>query len=133
VALNIRYGEKEMAGGLSAGAGDPGRYNMPEADYWTPENRSNTDPAPWTSGMYPMLGSSDYYIRDVSFVRISTISLGYTFPSSIAKRIRAEQAKVYINISNPFVFTPYPGQDPQVLGTGYPAVTAFQFGVNLSF
>jgi TonB-linked SusC/RagA family outer membrane protein len=133
VALNIRYGEKEMAGALSAGAGDPGRYNMPEANYWTPENRSNTDPAPWTSGLYTMLGSSDYYIRDVSFVRISTISLGYTFPKSIVQKIRAEHAKVYININNPFVFTPYPGQDPQALGTGYPAVTAFQFGVNLGF
>jgi TonB-linked SusC/RagA family outer membrane protein len=136
VAVSIRQGEKEMAGALSAGAGDPGRYNMPEAEYWTPENRSNTDPAPWMSKdtrTYSVLGSSDYYIRDVSFVRISTISLGYTFPAALVQKIRAQHAKVYININNPFVFTPYPGQDPQALGTGYPAVTAFQLGLNLNF
>jgi TonB-linked SusC/RagA family outer membrane protein len=133
VALSVRWGEKEMAGALSAGAGDPGRYNMPEAAYWTPENRSNTDPAPWTSGLYPMLNASDYYIRDVSFVRISTISLGYTLPKALIQKIRAEHVKVYVNINNPFVFTPYPGQDPQALGAGYPSVTAFQLGLNLNF
>ena len=46
-----------------------------------------------------------------------------------------QQAKVYININNPFVFTPFDGQDPQV-GTdkkSYPSVTSYQLGVNLNF
>jgi TonB-linked SusC/RagA family outer membrane protein len=134
VALNARWGEKEIAGALSTGASEPGRYNMPVANYWTPENRSNTDPAPWaSSSRYSMLNASDYYLRDVSFVRISTISLGYTFPKALVQKVRAENVKVYVNINNPFVFTPYPGQDPQALGTGYPAVTAFQLGLNLNF
>ena len=44
-----------------------------------------------------------------------------------------ENAKVYININNPFVFTPFDGQDPQV-GTdkkSYPSVTSYQLGLHL--
>ena len=79
--------------------------------------------------------NSDYFVKDVSFVRISNLSLGYTLPKNFISKLKMGNAKVYININNPFVFTPFDGQDPQV-GTNkksYPAVTSYQLGVNLDF
>ncbi len=135
VSLYTRQGVKALSETHKQSNDDPVRYRGFSANYWTPENQSNSHPAPAIKGTYTELGNSDYFVKDVSFVRISNISLGYTLPQSFIQRFKMENAKVYININNPFVFTPFDGQDPQV-GTdkrSYPAVTSYQLGINLNF
>ena len=135
VSLYTRQGVKALSATHQQSNDDPVRYIGFSTNHWTPENRSNTDPAPAIKGTYTELGNSDYFVKDVSFVRVSNISLGYTLPQDFIRKFKMENAKVYININNPFVFTPYDGQDPQV-GTdkkSYPAVTSYQLGINLNF
>jgi TonB-linked SusC/RagA family outer membrane protein len=135
LSLYTRQGVKAYSDTHSLSNDDPVRYIGFSANHWTPENKSNSDPAPAIKGTYTEIGNSDYYIKDVSFVRISNISLGYTLPQNIIKKVRLENAKVYINVNNPYVWTPFDGQDPQV-GTSnkaYPAVTSYQLGVNINF
>jgi TonB-linked SusC/RagA family outer membrane protein len=135
IGFYTRQGVRALSNAHSQSNDDPVRYIGFSANYWTPENKSNSDPAPTIKGTYTEIGNSDYYIKDVSFVRISNISLGYTLPENFVKKFRSENAKVYINISNPYVWTPFDGQDPQA-GTSkssYPAVVSYQLGLNLNF
>ena len=74
-------------------------------------------------------------ITDVSFVKVRNISLGYTF-NNIPK-VGISQLRVYLNVTDPFVFTKYPGWDPQFSvatndGNG-PATINYQLGVNVKF
>ena len=117
MSMYTRQGVRALSDAHKQSSDDPVRYRGFRVNYWTPENRSNDYPAPAIKGTYTDFSNSDYFVKDVSFVRISNISLGY------------------ININNPFVFTPFDGQDPQV-GTdkkSYPSVTSYQLGVNLNF
>ncbi|WP_456086604.1 TonB-dependent receptor [Parabacteroides sp.] len=135
MSLNTRQGVKAVSETHKQSNDDPVRYIGFSGNYWSPENKSNEHPAPAIKGTYTELGNSDYFVKDVSFVRISNLSLGYTLPKNFISKLKMGNAKVYININNPFVFTPFDGQDPQV-GTNkksYPAVTSYQLGVNLDF
>ena len=135
MSLNTRQGVKAVSETHKQSNDDPVRYIGFSGNYWSPENKSNEHPAPAIKGTYTELGNTYYFVKDVSFVRISNLSLGYTLPKNFISKLKMENAKVYININNPFVFTPFDGQDPQV-GTNkksYPAVTSYQLGVNLDF
>jgi TonB-linked SusC/RagA family outer membrane protein len=135
VSLYTRQGVRANSGTHALSDDDPVRYIGFSANHWTPENKSNSDPAPAIKGTYTEIANSDYYIKDVSFVRLSNISLGYTVPLKFIRKFQMENAKVFININNPYVWTPFDGQDPQV-GTdraSYPAVTSYQLGLNLNF
>lgn len=135
LSMFTRQGVQAYSGAHRQSNFDPVRYIGFSTNYWTPENKSNTDPAPAIAGTYTEILNSNYYTKDVSFVRISNISLGYTLPQSFIKKFRMEKAKIYINVNNPYVWTPFDGQDPQV-GTderSYPAVSSYQLGINLNF
>ena len=134
LSLNTRQGEKEWSDVHRVSEDDPVRYAGFKGDFWTPENRSNSNPAPAVVGTYPDLRNSDYFVKDVSFIRLSNVSLGYTLPKKIVNKFSVQNAKVYVNVSNPYVWTKYKGQDPQVIDREkYPAVTSYQLGVNLNF
>lgn len=134
MSFNTRQGEKEWSDVHRVSYDDPVRYISFSGNYWTPENKSNSDPAPAVVGTYTDFSNSDYFVKDVSFVRLSNVSLGYNLPLGFIQKLRMEKAKVYVNISNPFVWTNYKGQDPQVIHRErYPAVTSYQLGINLNF
>jgi TonB-linked SusC/RagA family outer membrane protein len=57
--------------------------------------------------------SSDQYIFDGSFLRIQTIQLGYTLPSSLLRQAKINSLRLYVSLDNFFTFTKYPGMDPQ--------------------
>lgn len=135
LSMYTRQGVRALSDAHLQSNDDPVRYRGFKGNYWTPENKSNTRPAPAIKGTYTELSNSDYCVKDVSFVRVSNISLGYTLPKDFIQKFKMENAKIYININNPFVWTPFDGQDPQV-GTdkkSYPAVTSYQLGINLNF
>lgn len=75
-------------------------------------------------------GSGDFYLENASFIRIRDITLGYTIPNRKLRRLR-----IYCNIMNPFLITPYSGMDPETDSymASYPNQRTFNLGVNLSF
>jgi TonB-linked SusC/RagA family outer membrane protein len=75
---------------------------------------------------YNYLGS-DRFIEDGTYMRISNVSIGYNLSRDLAKRLRANSAKAYITIYNPYIFTNYTGQDPEV-GVNYKS--PFDIGVD---
>ena len=102
--------------------------------YWTPENRNNK---------YPAVGAQSYNTQVLglvsgTFLKIQNITLGYTLPERIARKLRMQSARAYVSVQNPFTFTAYRGSDPEVIGENvytqlslYPMT--FTFGLNLKF
>jgi len=56
---------------------------------------------------------SSYWVEDGSFVRIQNIRLGYNLPTTITNRMKVGGVKMYVNLENVYVFSDYPGYDPE--------------------
>ena len=112
-------------------------------------------------GIYPMWAtangestiaaneSNSGYIEDGSFLRMQTLTLGYTLPKSILNKIKFEKIRIYGQLANVFTITGYSGLDPQVrtddgsgnskdrnMGTDYGSYgmpRQFLLGVNVTF
>lgn len=77
---------------------------------------------------------SDFYLQDLSFLKIRNIQLGYTLPKSIVSRTSLERIRVYGSLENFFTFTSFRGFDPELGGTlGYPTMKNVVVGINVSF
>lgn len=83
-------------------------------------------------------------VEDASFLRLSNVSIGYTFPRQLVRRASILGLRLYATGSNLFVWTPYSGFDPEVstMGNGltpgvdygaYPRSRSFVFGLNITF
>lgn len=115
-------------------AWDNEHWNKLDLPYWTPENRNNK---------YPAVGAQSYNTQVLglvsgTFLKIQNITLGYTLPERIARKLRMQSARAYVSVQNPFTFTAYRGSDPEVIGENvytqlslYPMT--FTFGLNLKF
>lgn len=95
-----------------------GRNSNVDVDYWTEENPNVRFPKPggMMSGDNPKYGSTLGYF-DASYLKIRTISIGYTFNKDQIETIGLSNLRLYATVQNPFVlFSPYhkqSGMDPE--------------------
>ena len=105
--------------------------NIKKVNRWTVDNPTDDYPA-LRGGRNVKL--SDWWLEDASYIRVSNITLGYTFDMSKVKHIR--NLRLFLNCANPFVFTKFSGIDPELSiwdsGT-YPKPTTFTLGLKLDF
>lgn len=79
--------------------------------------------------------TSSYWVDDASFIKLKTVVLGYTIPSSVLKKTPFSLFKVYVSGQNVFSWDKVPGYDPEApLGNpfNYPQVSSFVAGVKVS-
>lgn len=59
---------------------------------------------------------SDRFVEDGSYLRLKRITLGFTVPQSLARRLNLEfdQLRFYVGAKNLLTFTNYSGYDPEV-------------------
>ena len=78
------------------------------------------------------------------FFKIKQIQLGYTLPRKWTNKVFIRDFRAFVSMDDWFVFTKYPGFDPEAATTGsstgrgldkgtYPNAKKLMFGVNLSF
>lgn len=83
-------------------------------------------------------------VEDGSYLKLSNITLGYTFPKKMLSKIGISKLRLYATGSNLLTWTKYTGFDPEVstMGSGltpgvdfgaYPKSRSFVFGINLAF
>ncbi len=77
--------------------------------------------------------SSDFWIQDMSYLKIRNIQIGYTLPYDVSTKAYISKIRFYATLENYFTFTKYKGLDPEVNGVGYPNVRQAVFGLNLTF
>ena len=88
------------------------------------------------------------FIEDASYLRLNTLTLGYTFPKNLTKKIGISNLRVYFTGGNLFCITGYNGSDPDVSTrpggnngfptpnydwNSYPRARTYTFGLNVAF
>ena len=88
---------------------------------------------------------SDLAVEDGSFLRLNTLTLGYTLPKSLLSKVKIQNLRFYVTGYNLFCLTSYTGYDPEVSTirktnltpgvdySAYPKSRQFVVGVNLNF
>ncbi len=79
--------------------------------------------------------SSDYWLRDASYLRLKSIELGYTLPARATKTLRMKNLRVYVTATNLFTWDKIDILDPETTTTGivYPLQRTVCMGLNVSF
>lgn len=57
---------------------------------------------------------ADCFVEDGSFLRLGSLTIGYTFPQNLTNRIHIKKLRFYCTGSNLFCLTKYSGYDPEV-------------------
>jgi TonB-linked SusC/RagA family outer membrane protein len=98
---------------------------------WNSDNMTGTFSSS-LQGMYGM-GNGDFFLEKAWFIRIRNISAGYRLPANIINGI--QNLRVYGDIQNAFLFTPYTGTDPESdnYTAAYPNQRSFSLGIQLTF
>lgn len=85
------------------------------------------------------------YVEDGSFLKINNISLGYTLPKELTRKMKLSNVRFYATGYNLYTLTKYSGYDPEVntypnngLTPGidwgaYPSAISLVFGANITF
>jgi len=108
-----------------------GRYNNVAVNYWTPTNPSNTDPRPSLDQERPT-NNNVLGFEDGSFIRIRSISLGYTVPGARFGPFRGRSLRFYATALDPFLFTDFRGLDPEsATNAGTPSYSTVMMGVTV--
>ena len=95
---------------------------------------------------YGMVSSE--FIEDASYLRLNTLTLGYTLPKNLTKKVGISNVRIYFTGSNLFCITGYNGIDPDVNTrpggqdgfpvpnydwNSYPRARTYTFGLNVAF
>ena len=88
------------------------------------------------------------FIEDASYLRLNTLTLGYTIPKQLTKKIGISNLRIYFTGGNLFCLTGYDGSDPDVNTrpggnngfptpnydwNSYPRARTYTFGLNVAF
>jgi len=88
---------------------------------------------------------TDWAVENGSFLRLNTLTLGYTLPQTLTSRIGISSLRFYVTGYNLFCITGYSGYDPEVSTmrrtnltpgvdySAYPKSRQFVVGLNLNF
>ncbi len=82
--------------------------------------------------------NSTFWLHNVKYVRIRTLELGYSLPTSILNKVSIQRARIYLNAYNLFSFDNLKqyGIDPEVTddnGLQFPQNKVANVGVNITF
>ena len=140
--FNYSYGAKKLSPYYESliTSNGKGIASVDLVDRWSPENTDAkfprpiyNDPKDINTLSYSTYSASqmDFSVQDASYLRLSTLSLSYTFPKAITEKMKLGNLRVYSTVSNVFCWTPYKGYDPET-GDWYPPTRMFVFGLSVS-
>jgi TonB-linked SusC/RagA family outer membrane protein len=107
-------------------------------DRWTVDNPSQ-------NVFWPRMGEaqsennnqrSTWWLRDMSFLRLKNIELGYTFPRDWTSQVGVKSARLFVRGSNLLTFSKFKLWDPELEttdGLKYPIMKSVSVGLNINF
>lgn len=124
--FNSNYAAKFEPNGIENGA---------NVDYWTPENPTNDYPRPNINiSKAAMPFASTLGFKDGSFLKIRTITVGYTLPSELAAKIHVASLRWYVSAKNYVTFSKVKDYDPEGGGSfERPLTRLFVTGLTIGF
>lgn len=116
-------------------------------DYWTEENTGAFYPRPVNHAQTAQWNylPNDRYLLDASYLRLKSLSIGYTIPKKITSKAGIDKLRLYFNGENLFEFdnmgdipidpelnwTSTTSNDSRSFGRSYPYRRTISFGVQL--
>lgn len=114
-----------------------GAINGIRTKYYTPEYPSTEYPRPKPDTHLHLF---PFAVRDASYVRLRTLTLGYNIPSDTFSKIGLQSAKIYLTGTNLFTFTDFKSYSPEQTplnndqnGSAFPETRNITLGVKLGF
>ena len=121
-----------------------GWYNAPKDifdKYWTGPGSTNKNFA-ISANVRDNLQQSEWFVEDGTYIRLKTLTVGYTLPPRFTQKMSIKNLRVYLSTQNLFTITGYSGLDPemgnsnpQLMGIDmgwYPSARVFLFGLSLN-
>ena len=149
LSLNFSYqfGGKMLDSGYQnvMGSGSSvGAWHTDILNAWTPDNMDSDIPALFTVADKDYVTSnSDRFLVSSNYLQLQNITLGYTLPSSLTRKVGIDAVRIYGSAENVALWTARKGLDPrQVLSAGmnfsgsnytYSPIRAFSGGIRVSF
>lgn len=96
----------------------------------------NSNPRLSTTESINNFKTSDYWLVDGGYFRISNVELGYTLPNLLKSKGPFTNVKFYLRGNNLALFSKFDDMDPEDLRAGffeYPSMTTFILGTTLNF
>ena len=124
--------------------------SLEDLAYWNEGGNGQGAKAMWSpfSTGDAVVVPTDWAMDDASFLRLQSLTIGYTLPNKLTKKVGIQRLRFYVTGTNLFVITNYPGYDPEVSSyvrnssysgltpgidfSSYPKSRAFTFGVNVT-
>ncbi|MEE0996348.1 MAG: TonB-dependent receptor [Paludibacteraceae bacterium] len=85
---------------------------------------------------------SDRYVEDGSYIKIQNVSLSYSLPETVNKKLHINGLRLSANVQNLYTFTNYSGYDPEISGSAlrqgvdegrYPTPRQYTLGLSFNF
>ena len=149
IGIQGSYGNEILALSRAQLANNRARFRQLSIlnNYWKSEEepgdgntpRPNDTPTGNFRGEY-----SQRWLDAGTYLRINNITLSYLFPSQVSEKLRIKSTRVYMNATNPFIFTKHVGFNPDVSRSNnsltpgnerydYPLQKSIIIGLNLTF
>lgn len=124
--------------------------NLEDLKYWNEGGNGQAAKAMWSpfSCGDAVIMPTEWAMEDASFLRLQSVTVGYTLPQSLTRRAGIQRLRLYVTATNLFCITGYDGYDPEVSSyarnskysgltpgidySSYPKSRAFTFGLNLT-
>ena len=116
--------------------------NIPDfldGNVWSPLNTDEQN----AKAIYPRLtysnaGSnytmSDYWLFNGRYFRCKNLTLGYTLPETLTRKVYITNLRFYVSANDVFCISKYPkGWDPEMGTSAYPITTSILFGFHVNF
>lgn len=82
----------------------------------------------------PSAASSSLHLEKGNFIKLRNVTIGYSLPKVISKKVLVENIRFFATGENLFAITGFSGQDPEMRTTvGYSTMRQYALGVNVSF
>jgi hypothetical protein len=122
---------------------EPLLSNSQHIDYLDVYEQLNSGKTLWNPQDVTTRYTHSYFVEDGSFLRLQNVTVGYTLPSELTKKVGISKLRAYVTGSNLFCITSYSGYDPEVnIQKGltpsvdyntYPRSRSYLFGLNMTF
>jgi hypothetical protein len=127
-------------------SGEP--YYVGSEDYWSEDNQNAFYPRPmiYSQSQTGNYNVNDRYMLNMAYVRLKTLTVGYSLPKTWLSKFRVQNLRVYFTGENLLTFEGVkPAIDPEIgirtsgsssdarnFGRSYPYQKALSFGIQLT-
>jgi len=134
-------GKRDLWFGDSRFFGIGGEWDVPmkeTLDYWSEENTDARLPRPYIDGAHGNREVSTLYLQNAAYIRLKQLTIGYTLPQNISRKLAMTNARVYFTGQNLITFTKLcklydPEVNTDLMLMGYPVPKSYSVGLNLTF